>query len=438
MTIIPGFIRKAIDRQLQRYRSYLTGNAAILGAHAIYPDSEIETLIEEAFNKNIYYYSIIRTVCRKFASPPRYVMLPKKERKALRTKADEMIDNDLSKLLNKPNDYQGADEFWESIMGYYSLTGEVFIWKNRGGFENKPPMELIVVPPQIVEIQPDPQDVWGVLHYWFNLNGVRVEIEKRDIIHWKTFNPNFDASTREHLRGFNPLSAQKRTVTQANDGIDAQVAQMQNGGAKGALYEEGLGSLDEGQEAQLRKTINDKFNSKHVKGAIATLQGKWGYLNLGMSSTDMQLLDATDRAVHALCMANGIPTEIFFPDATHANKEQAMIYYITNTLMPIAQSLDSKLNAELVPEFGGGMYIMTDFSDLPELAYLNARLVDAAAKAWWKTVDEKRAMTGDEPLGTPASQMIFIQQNFIPLDDAAVSIPPGEDLRMPAKGDYYQ
>ena len=316
MGILTGWIDKQVNARLQqtlKAANMFGEQYRFIGGFAVYPDAQLTTLLEESFNTNIYYYSIIRTITRKFAAPPRYVVKGEdgmKRRKAL----SNAVDNELSALLAKPNDYQGADEFWEAICGYYTIAGEAFIWKNRGGLEKGKPVELYVLPPQCIEIVPDPADIFGLLHYRFNVNGTMIKIEKSDMIHWKTFNPNFDGATREHLRGFNPLLAQSKTITASNDSVDAQVAMMQNGGAKGVLYNETLSNLTPTQETQLRGVVDKKINNTSVKAAVATMQGKWGYLNLGSSSIDMQLLDATESTIKALCNANGLPYELFIVD----------------------------------------------------------------------------------------------------------------------------
>jgi len=427
MGILTGWLEKQVNKQLAALKAAnpFSGSFSVIGGYAIYPDSNLDALIEDSFNTNIHYYSIIKAITRKAASLPRFVYKGNK-------RSGEAITNELSALLENPNSSQGADEFWEGVIGFYVSAGETFIWKNRGGLETGKPLELYCLPPQNVELIPDPEDVYGILGYVLNLNGQRIPLAKEDVIHWKTWNPNFDATTREHLRGFSPLKPQTRTITQSNEAVDAQVAMTQNGGAKGVIYQEELANLSPTQMSQLKDVTDNKLNNKKVKNAVAVMQGKWGYLNLGLSSVDMQLLEADEATLRALCNANGLPPELFQSETTFANKEQAMIFYVTNGLMPMMASLDSKLRTGLVPDFGGGMVVITDFSELPEMAQLNAKLIDAAAKAWWKTPDEKRVMTNDEPLGTPEMKMIWIPSGFMPIDQAATPIEPDLDTETEA------
>lgn len=424
MGIINNWLTKALNKQVNDL--FKTNMVFMGGTSAVYADSELTKLIDIAFNENIHYYSIIRKITKKFASPPRFVY----------TKGGkDTVENDLSKLLA-----QGGDQLWEAIYGYKVISGEAFIRKNRGGIETGRPLELEVIPSQIVELVPDPEDINGVTGYNIDLGGSKLFVPKEDMIHWKSFNPNFDAQARTHLRGFNPLGPQQRTLTASNEAIDAQVSMMQNGGAKGVLTNESLGSLTQEQESQLRSVINNKINNSKVKAAVAALQGKWSYLNIGSNSVDMQLLDTDEHTIKALCNANGIPYELFQSDTTFANKEQALVFYITNELMPDAASLDSILTKNLAEDFGGGFEIKTDFSELPEMATLNAKLVDAALKAWWKSPNEKRVMTNDEPIESPAMNKVYIPSGYTPIDDVAEPILPeiADDTVKKLGLDYYQ
>lgn len=317
-----------------------------------------------------------------------------------------------------PNDHCGADLFFESIVSHYLLSGEAFIWKNRGGLEQGKPVELYVIPSQNIEVVADKTDVFGISGYVFDMNGQRLPIPKEDMIHWKTFNPNFDVYTGEHLRGFSPVKAQKKVLTQSNASTDAMVAMFQNGGARGVIFNELYGDLDEVQRTQIKDVIDAKINSNRVKSAVATLQGKWGYLDIGKDSVDMQLVEANEMTVKRFCNANGLPYELFQSDTTFANKEQAWMFFITNTLMPLASGLDSEFNRSLVPDFKTTNFIATDFSELPEMAALSSKLVDSADKAWWKTGNEKRKMTNDEPLDDPNMDKIYIPSGYIELSQA--------------------
>ncbi len=268
---------------------------------------------QNAYSNNDTVYTVVKKVAKKASNVPIYSYLPKSNTTLKRYKhspvnnvqryqldrikaLDEIVSNSaLSKLINNPNPSQGSDAFFEGLFSFYVLNGESFIWLNRGGIENGEVLEMYLIPPNKVEIVPDPQDLYGVLGYVLDIGGKMVSVDKTDIIHWKTFNPNFDPVDRTHLRGFNPLQPLKRRLQQDNDAMEAAVAMFQNGGAKGVMFNETLDNLTPEQSSQLKSVIDNKINNTAMKAAVATLQGKWGYLDIGKDSVDMQLLDSQDK-----------------------------------------------------------------------------------------------------------------------------------------------
>ena len=149
---------------------------------------------------------------------------------------------------------------------------------------------MYVIPPDKIELVPDPNDLQAVLGYLFDIHGRQIPLPKEDVIHWKTFTPEFDAYERTHLRGFDPLRPLKRRLQQDNDAMEAAVAMFQNGGAKGVLFNETYTDLTPEQSTQIKGVIDRKINNTEMKAAVASLQGKWGYLDIGKDSVDMELL----------------------------------------------------------------------------------------------------------------------------------------------------
>ena len=140
----------------------------------------------------------------------------------------------------------------------------------------------------------------------------------------------------------------------------------------------------------------------------------------------MQLIEANEMTVKKFCNANGLPFELFQSDTTFANKEQAWMFFITNTLMPLASSMDAEFNKNLVPDFGIGTFIATDFSELPEMSKMKKESVDAANTAWWLTPNEKRKMMMEEPIMDLNMDKIYIPSGYIELGQA--NIPLGDNV----------
>lgn len=394
-------------------------------ARANYKGTDDATLIENSYLTNADVYSIVMMDCRKFASVPVNTYKVKAQEKkawekykayhkayrgkstiAMQKKALEEIDesNEISKLLRRPNPYMGADQFWMTVRGFFDLTGEAFIWKDRGESGTGPVEALYCLPTQYMLVVGSEMGtipgMYAVEAYVLRVNGKDVVIPKEDIIHWKGWTPEFDMYTREQLRGMSPLKPLMRTIQSANDATDAMVAMYQNGGAKGVLFNETLDSIDPAQAGQIKGVIDRKINNKDVKAAVATIQGKWGYLDLGMSSIDMQLLDSLKVTRKQFADAMGIPSDLVEGDKTYANREQAMKDWVSNSIYPAWKSLCDELNRGLQGEFGvsnARVVIDVDVSLLPEMQDDQKKLMEIARDSWWMDVYSRQEFTGNEP-----------------------------------------
>lgn len=413
-----GLFRKTVKSSL----TYQYGN------REVYQPIDGEKALTEGYLKNTAVYSIVMKDASKFASIPRYLVKENGDQ-------EEDIQNALTYLLRNPNPNEAEDVFLTKVRAYYKVTGEAFIWLNRGDtaqvneygqvievddktHAKRPVLEMYVLPSNHVTVYPD-DTIFGVSGYGLNWTGNNksVPLRKVDVIHWKSANLNFDPYAKEHLRGFSPLSSGYKTLQQNNDATDATVRMHQNDGAKGVLFNETMDNMTPAQSDQVKAVVNRKINNNDIKGAVATLQGKWGYLDI-MSSIDPKLLESKQLTWQELCFLLGVPYEFFDAKTTYANKEMAQRGWITNDIFPACKQLDGEFERALFPAFGiTGMKIESDYTELPEMQQDMGKLAETLMKAWPITPDEVREALGYDPIGgefaepwvpsgvTPMSQM---------------------------------
>lgn len=389
-----------------------------------------------AYATNDTVFTVIKKIGRKAANVPMHVYKPKnktvkykystnlKQMLVERVKqVDEVIeDSDFSKLIMRPNPVQGADAFWEGVFSFYALRGECFIWLNRGGFENGRVLEMYTIPPDKIELIPDPVDLYGVIGYLFDVNGTQVRIEKEDIIHWKTFNPEFDAYERTHMRGFDPLQPLTKRLQQDNDAMSSAVAMYQNGGAKGVLYNETLDNLTPEQATQIKGVIDRKINNHEMKAAVASLQGKWGYLDIGKDSVDMELLKSQQITLERISLALGVDPDVLIAGQSFSNKEWAQKKFVTDLIMPMCNSLRDELNRVLAPSFSVGV-VDFDFTQIPELAEDISKMWSVWGGLFDRGVingKELRQLTGFEESNNPTHEKFLITGNYGLLEDVEI------------------
>lgn len=419
---------------------------------AVYPDPGAKTAIEKGFNSNYAVYAIVMKDARKFGSIPRFLydarlteekarqLKAKKTALFTETKAYTRFDarkinnkaKKLETLLSRPNKWISQDLFYEGLRCYYKVVGEAMIWLNRGDIEEYrnpdgsfqddiidklPVLEMYVLPADQVKVIPDPDDIFGILGYEWQLSKPRY-IRAGDVIHWKSTNLNFNEYTREHLRGFPGLIPGNKVLESNNSSTDAMVRGSQNDGAKFALFNETMDQMSPTQQTDLKAVIDRKINNNDVKGAVAVLQGKWGGIDLGKSSVDMQLLDGRKISMQELSFLLDTPYEFFDSQVTYANKEQAQIGWITNTIDPACKQLDGEMNRVLLKAFDlvGEAFIASDLTGLAEMKKAAIEAAKTLQEIWSIFPNEVR-----EFLGYEATEDEIFNQPWVPTGRVPIS-----------------
>jgi HK97 family phage portal protein len=437
---VGSYIGNTVSSLFRRGRTYLMN----IGVKEVLPDINAEKAVTEGYSANSTVYTIIDIDAEKFASIPRYVVDAKsvEEKQAklphnlkrlingIRVKANtESIKPDLTKLLNRPNPYQGQAAFYKTVRSYFKACGEGFIWLNRGDVDGltdaqialKPVLEMYPLPSYRMEAIPDPDNFWGVSGWLLDVGGEKIPFKKVEIIHWKGTNLTFDAYTKEHLRGMPALKPGAADLQQNNDATRSSIRMHQNDGAKGALYEKTGVKMTPAQETQIRGVIDRKINNNDVKGAVAALQGEWGYLDLGKTSIDLDLLNAKKVSIMQLCFLFRVPYTFFDPNTAWANSEWQQKNWVSNSIVPASKELDDELNRVLPRAFGveGKQIIQCDFTELPEMQQDMKLLTEWLKEAWWITPNEKRELQGYEKLTEELMDEPWVPQGLAPLSQSS-------------------
>jgi len=416
----------------------------------------------EAYEANADVYAIVSFLARKAASIPWYVYTKKpgaKARMALQrykslTKGlsnpgameqaliarkaayDEnmVVDDSATALLLKtPNAYQGQDQFFEQLFGMRFLTGEGIVWGNDGNIEDGEFSELFVMPTQYMDIIADPLDLFGLSGWVLQAGNGNMALAKEDVLQWKSWNPQFDSSTRIHLRGVSPIKAAWNNYLMGAEAQKASAKLMANGGAKGALVPKPVGNqiplVDEKTAAQMQMALADRVNNNNRYGQVAMLQTPWEFLNFGLTSGEMALIDTMRFSLEQWCRVFGMPVVLFSADNMADNNYQnALRDLVTNTIVPMCAQLRDEMNKWLLPRMGDtDMFIDFDIQALPELQRDIEKMVNGLKAADWLTMDEKRVAMNYEPKGG-AFATTYIPQGLIPIEQANMDVEPGENV----------
>ena len=411
-----------------------------------------------AYQDNGDVYSIVSFLARKAASIPwyvyktnqgsrakmaleRYKRLTKgighpgaldqaiRERKAAYDENMIAQDSNTAQILGKPNGYQGTDQFFEQLFGMRFLTGEGFIWGNDGNLDNGTFSELLIMPSQYMDLVADPNDLFGISGWYLSAGTGNIPLAKEDVMQWKSWNPNFDAVERTHLRGVSPIKAAWYNYLMGLESAKAASKLMQNGGAKGALVPKVIGGtipfVDEKTAANMQRALHDRVNNNDRYGQVAMLQTPWEFLNFGLTSSEMALIDTMKFSLEQWCRVFSLPVVLFSADNMADNNYQnALRDLVTYTIVPMCAQLRDELYRWLVPRMGDkNVFIDFDIMALPELQRDMEKMVSGLKSADWLTYDEKRIAMNYEPKGG-AYDTAYVTQGLVPIEEASMTLTP--------------
>jgi phage portal protein BeeE len=353
--------------------------------------------------------------------------------KKLQTKAlvDLSETDKLYQLLENPHFTLSKFQFRQAIHTLLPLQGKVYLYKirqNQFGVNEKgevidvnegPPIKLeIMLRKDIVEVVTNfPKQV---LHYKYRPNGI-VLIDNI---------PPEDMIVISNYEGISPVDVLGLRLTQVDSQIDVTVAQMQNGGVPGIVYDKG----DDGEEvttsdggtalaSDLRKDNYYKYSSNKVnKGAPMFSSGELGYIQLGLPLVDLDVVKLSGITFKKLCNAFGISDRLFNNDATGSeiSDNNAKIGLYTDACLPNVYLERDAYIAGLVPEFAEDRKrrtIREDISEIPALQGDILKMAQAFAALPCFVPNEVREMFHQEKDIDPAADKLYIKTGYVSIED---------------------
>jgi HK97 family phage portal protein len=302
---------------------------------------------------------------------------------------------------------------YEDLVMYYTIlyiSGELFLYKEV--IELGPNAGKVILHPMngqnvIVLISDSfPQRVIGYEYFVAGFSGT---MSLDDVIHVKYYNPTI--MNGQQWRGLSPLQVLTKRLTRLNAGMDASVAQMQNGGVPGIVYEKSDFAIE--TLGQRKNDFANYLRNSSNKGAPYFAAGEMGYLPLGLSLADMDVSSLSGIYFTKLCNAYKFP-EILLNNqdsSTYNNVASAEKMLYTNSILPNIYLMRDAIINGVIPMYaldGVRRTIEIDLSEIPALQEDMKMQADALNSMWWTTPNEKRDMMGFEELEEPLMNQIII------------------------------
>jgi HK97 family phage portal protein len=341
---------------------------------------------------------------------------------AIRLKQDayEIADNHpFTEILEKPNEWQGMNEFLQTSIGFKLLTGNryLFLLSPDLGANRGKPTAIYNLPPQHINIIRG-DGMWTVAGYEMQLNET-VKIPAEAIVHSRYWNPFFDMDG-SHLYGLSPLAAAARRMDVARLAEDRTNAMMRNAGAAGLVYNksEGVEPLTVEEKAQMNSIVNDEImglkNAQYVRFA----NGDLGFLQFGMKAADLEILKEKQYSDESLCNIYKVPPGLFqaAANATDNNIQAWNRQLVTQAVLPALADVRDDLNKILYNGWGEGWYVDYDVKIFPEMQEDLEKQARALQLMPYLNWNEKRVLTGhDEDMDEPMMQKYIVPNNLVDL-----------------------
>ena len=400
-------IERRIERELRTYS--INGSLVSL-------DDNDETYIKDGYNTNLFVYMCVKFIIDKASD------IPLKLYRYRENGDDEEVKNSpVLDLIENPNPYQDWKLFIQQSFGYYLLTGNNYTWK-LPSLTQKLPVELHTLPSQFVDIISGKTWAHPAQAYVMSIFA-DVKFPAEQIMHFRTPNYNFEAG--QYLYGQSPLKSALKTINQSNSTQDAFTKQAQNDGVKGMLMQresDNVTPLDAQQLKDFKKKIKESINGKDKKGLIEVTNVLFDYVQLGMNSADMQLLESHKVSRNDICAVYNLSSMLFNDNtaSTYDNMNTARKSAYTDAIIPLFENWIAKFNKDVVAKYDKNLYLKLDTSGIEELKTDKASLYNALVNAWWIPTSQKQRMSEVEPDGVLPEYLV--PGNLFPVD--SMSLPP--------------
>jgi len=357
-----------------------------------------------------YQYSVYVYACVKKRSEKTAQLL---EFKLKNKKTGEEIEKDhILDVLEKPNEYQTKNEFFEQYQQYKDLTGKTFIYLvTIGEGKNKKTQEMHNLDPRTMTVQMDKDGTEIVSFEQSDSKTGKSKTYKPEEIIFSIY-PN--PLQQSIIDGQSPLSAGAKSVDTETQLSDYQYSILKNGGKI-----EGLITVDtEYLTSEQAKEIQNKFEENYAEaknsGKPLVMYGKNEYKNLGLTPTELSYLESKKATREDILTIYQVPKTILgITDGVQkGNYEEANAVFIKDTIKPLLINIVNKLNnSELV----GDDKELTYIDPIPEDVELNMKKIENGTKNFYMTTNEKRKLVGLEEIS--GLDEILVPFNLVNLGD---------------------
>lgn len=389
---------------------------------AVWSPRNYESFAKEAYGKNVVAYQAINRIADAIASVKLGVYRGE----------TELVEHPLVSLLKRPNPLQSYGDYVRAKVSFLMIAGNGYEERFMVGKEVK---ELYQLRPDRMKVIPSSNGIPAAYEYTMNQQKVRWDMDLRtlacDVRHLKLFNPIND------WYGMSPIEAGSYAIDQNNESMAWMQSLLQNSARpSGALTVKDGGTLSDENFNRLKAQIEEQYSGSGNAGRPMLLEGGLDWQQMGLSPTDMGIIESKFSSSRDVALAFGVPPQLLgIPgDNTYSNYSEARLAFWEDTALPLLQMIVNDWNSWLGVLYG--VEIRPDVDSIPAIAEKRLSMWQMADASNDLTINERRALKGYGPID--GGDVLFVSSTEIPLSMASEPLPEPtltpEDIKALAYG----
>jgi len=442
-----------INRLLNRSANNKFAQAFFLGTkYTSNDDTNFFKYVDLAYNINPDVYSIVTQRANKLVSIPygikeieddkaqkqlhkllsstKHNLTYTQRLKALKLELKAYNDEEFEMPLERPNNNQSWDEFFNLSEIFMALTGNVYWYMvaPEDGMNAGQPKEIYVLPSHLIEIvlldnANFLSDESPIDYYVLTQFQSYVKFNKKNVVHISTNNPNFGFSG-EHLYGQSPLRAGWKNIETSNKWLDLNLTNAKNGGVFGIIHGKQQ-PIQETQAKAFKERLKEMNNNPEDLSRITAISTEIGFTRLSLSADELKPFEHLKYNQKQLCNVLGWSDALLNNDegGKYDKQQEERKRVVTDTTLPNAKLYENIFNEKVLSRFKGydKKYFAFNTKEIPELQDNLKELTE------WTTMlvssgelnrNESRVLKGMSRVDDPLMDMYTVKDDILSLEDA--------------------
>ena len=337
-------------------------------------------------------------------------------------KPKQIYKHPLLTLLKQVNPFQTSNEFIALDTIYNELIGESFWALNFNALGE--PAEIILPYPQNMSVVPA-ENFPFVKGYVYGAGVSAIPFDVNEIIHFKYPNP------LNQYRGLAPARAIGVNLD-AEQNADKWVNQFFYNSARPDGVIQFDYNLSDEQFEKLKKQWSEKYKGVSKAHQVALLEGGGKYLQIQNSIKDMDFANLKQKNRDVILGVFGMPQSVMgiSENVNKANAEAGDYTFARWIVKPRLDWKKAKIQEQLIPKFRKTENLQIGFKEVvPQTAEQKRLDAESGLRAGYKTINDARKITGDDPLPPEIGDVLLIPLNLIPtpVSGKITNTPPVEE-----------